>query len=43
MKKKEVEGNQMDVYDKLIPIARFLDWITFRKIGLSIIALATKR
>lgn len=43
MKKKEVDGKQMDLYDKLIPIARFLDWITFRKIGLSIIALATKR
>lgn len=43
MKKKEVEGEQMNLYDKLIPIARFLDWITFRKIGLSIIALATKR
>ncbi len=42
MKKKEVEGKQMDLYDKLIPIARFLDWITFRKMGLSIIALATK-
>ena len=42
MKKKEVEGDQMNLYNKLIPIARFLDWITFRKIGLSIIALATK-
>ncbi|MBK9639268.1 MAG: class I SAM-dependent methyltransferase [Bacteroidetes bacterium] len=43
MKKKEVDGKQMNLYDKLIPIARFLDWISFRKIGLSIIALATKR
>jgi 2-polyprenyl-3-methyl-5-hydroxy-6-metoxy-1,4-benzoquinol methylase len=42
MKKKEVDGKQMDLYDKLVPIARFLDGITFRKIGLSIIALATK-
>ncbi|MFN0189335.1 MAG: class I SAM-dependent methyltransferase [Bacteroidia bacterium] len=42
MKKTEVEGGQMNLYDKLIPISRFLDWITFRKIGLSIIALATK-
>ena len=42
MKKKEVEGDQMNLYNKLIPIARFLDWITFRKMGLSIIALATK-
>ena len=42
LKKKEVEGKQMDVYDKLIPIARFIDWITFRKMGLSIIALAKK-
>ncbi|MBK7965036.1 MAG: methyltransferase domain-containing protein [Bacteroidetes bacterium] len=43
MRKKEVEGGQMNLYDKLVPIARLLDVITFRKVGLSIIALATKR
>lgn len=43
MKKKEVEGGQMNLYDKLVPLARILDVVTFRKVGLSIIALATKR
>jgi 2-polyprenyl-3-methyl-5-hydroxy-6-metoxy-1,4-benzoquinol methylase len=43
MKKKEVDGGQMNLYDKLVPIARVLDAVTFRKVGLSIIALATKR
>jgi len=42
LKKKEVEGEQMSLYNKLVPIARVLDKLTFNKIGLSVIALGAK-
>jgi 2-polyprenyl-3-methyl-5-hydroxy-6-metoxy-1,4-benzoquinol methylase len=43
MKKKEIEGGQMNTYDKLVPIARILDKLTLNRIGLSVIAVGTKR
>jgi len=43
MRKKEIEGGQMNTYDKLVPIARILDKLTFNRIGLSVIAVGTKR
>ncbi len=43
MKKKEIEGGQMNTYDKLVPLARILDKLTFNRIGLSVIAVGTKR
>lgn len=42
MKKKEVEGGQMNFYNKLVPLARLLDVVSFRKVGLSIIAVGSK-
>ncbi|MBL7924846.1 MAG: methyltransferase [Bacteroidia bacterium] len=40
--KKEIEGGQMNAYEKLVPLARVLDKVTFNKIGLSAIAVGRK-
>lgn len=42
MKKREIEGPQMNSYDKLVPLARILDSLTFNRIGLSVIAVGSK-
>lgn len=42
LKKKEVESNQMNLYDKIVPLARLVDILSFHRIGLSIIAVGTK-
>lgn len=41
--KKEIEVGQMNAYDKMVPLARLLDKVTFNSIGLSVIAVGTKR
>lgn len=41
-REKEIKKGQMNAYDKLVPIARFLDQVTFRKIGLSVICVGEK-
>lgn len=41
-RENELKKGQMNAYDKLIPIARILDGITFHQIGLSVISLARK-
>lgn len=41
-RKREIEGGQMNAYDKLVPLARLLDRISFSRIGLSVIAAGRK-
>lgn len=41
-REKEIKKGQMNTYDKLVPIARLLDQLTFRKIGLSVICVGEK-
>lgn len=41
-REKELKKGQMNAYDKLIPFARFIDTITFRQLGLSVISVGRK-
>jgi SAM-dependent methyltransferase len=41
-REKEIKKGQMNAYDKLVPLARLLDQLTFRKIGLSVICVGEK-
>jgi 2-polyprenyl-3-methyl-5-hydroxy-6-metoxy-1,4-benzoquinol methylase len=38
----ELKKGQMNAYDKLIPLARLLDAFTFKKVGLSVIAVGVR-
>ncbi|MFN8154584.1 MAG: class I SAM-dependent methyltransferase [Bacteroidia bacterium] len=41
-REKELKKGQMNAYDKLIPLARVLDTLTFRSLGLSVISVGVK-
>jgi SAM-dependent methyltransferase len=41
--KKMISRRQMDIYEKLIPLFRFADWITFRRAGLSVFGVGRKK
>ena len=41
-REKEIKKGQMNAYDKLVPIARLLDQLSFRRIGLSVICVGEK-
>lgn len=41
-RKREIEGGQMNAYDKLVPLARVLDRLSFSRLGLSVIAAGRK-
>lgn len=41
-REKELKKGHMNAYDKLIPLARFIDAITFRQLGLSVISVGRK-
>lgn len=43
LKKKTIPEGQMGLFNKLVPIFKFVDWITFRKIGLSVICVSFKK
>jgi SAM-dependent methyltransferase len=40
---KKLGGGEMGLFNRIVPVARLLDKITFKKIGLSVIIIATKR
>jgi SAM-dependent methyltransferase len=40
--RKQIEGGEMGLFNKLVPIFKLMDKITFRIIGLSLIVIATK-
>lgn len=40
--RKQIESGEMGLFNKLVPVFRILDKITFHKIGLSLIVIATK-
>jgi SAM-dependent methyltransferase len=42
LKRKRIETKNMVLFNKLIPVFKLIDWLTFRKIGLSVIAVCTK-
>lgn len=42
LKKKTIPRNQMELYDKLIGLSRFLDKLVLNKIGLSVITVGKK-
>jgi len=41
-KRKQIEQNEMGIFNRLVPVFKLLDIISFRAIGLSIIIIATK-
>ena len=41
-KRKQIEQTEMRIFNGLVPFFKFFDFITFRKIGLSLIIIATK-
>lgn len=41
-REKELKKGQMNAYDKLVPLARVLDTITFHRLGLSVITVGKK-
>lgn len=41
-REKELKKGQMNAYDKLVPLARMLDKLTFRRVGLSVISAGRK-
>lgn len=41
-REKELKKGQMNAYDKLVPLARVLDAITFHRLGLSVITVGKK-
>lgn len=43
MKLKTIPSSDMGLYNKLVPVAKFIDKITFRKKGLSAIIIAEKK
>ena len=43
LKKKSIPEGQMGLFNKLVPVFKFVDWITFRKIGLSVICVSYKK
>jgi len=42
LKKKEIPGDQMKHFDKLVPIFRMINWVTKSMLGLSVIAVGSK-
>ena len=42
-RKKLIPKKQLKIFDKLVPVIRFIDAITFNTVGLSIIAVAKKQ
>ncbi len=42
LNKKTIQGEQMSLYNKLVPIFKIVDQVTFNKIGLSVISIAKK-
>lgn len=40
--RKQIEQTEMGIFNSLVPFFKFIDFITFRKIGLSLIIVATK-
>lgn len=42
LKKKSIPEGQMGLFNMLVPIFKLVDFLTFRKIGLSVICVATK-
>ncbi len=43
LRRKLITKGQMNTYEMLIPLFRFADWITFRRIGLSVIGVGRKK
>jgi hypothetical protein len=43
LRRKIISKGQMNTYEKLIPLFRFADWITLRRIGLSVIGVGRKK
>ncbi|MFI5185553.1 MAG: class I SAM-dependent methyltransferase [Chitinophagales bacterium] len=41
--KKKLSGNEMELFNSIVPLAKVLDQITFKKMGLSIIGTAMKK
>lgn len=41
-RENEIKQGQMNAYDKLVPLARMLDRMTFRRVGLSVISVGRK-
>ena len=42
LKKDIIPDGKMSFYNKLIPFFKLLDFITFKKVGLSVVSVATK-
>ena len=42
LQKKTIEGGQMSLYNKLVPLFKFADRLVFNQIGLSVICIAKK-
>ncbi|HUR10641.1 MAG TPA: hypothetical protein VM012_04695, partial [Flavitalea sp.] len=42
LKKKIIPESQLKLFEKLVPLIKLIDKITFQKIGLSVIAVARK-
>ena len=40
--RKQIEQSEMGVFNRLVPLFKFLDFLCFRRIGLSIVVVATK-
>ena len=43
MKKKVIPNNQLQLFEKLVPVVRLIDKLTLHKAGLSVIAVARKQ
>ena len=41
-KSKTISSNQMNAYNKLVPVARFFDWMIGKQLGLSVVTVAGK-
>jgi SAM-dependent methyltransferase len=42
LQKKNIEEGKMSLFNRFVPVFKFFDWISFRKIGLSLIIVASK-
>lgn len=42
LRERELRKGQMNAYDKLVPLAKILDRITFQRLGLSVLALGIR-
>lgn len=43
LRRKIISKRQMDIYEKLILLFRFADWLTLRRVGLSVIGVGRKK